>query len=122
MVQVGIARPGADAREYRAFIDEFRASIGAIFFQDAVYDFGQTSSPETYLRMVGRALRNPRLFQPSAQILFTDRAQGGQLMNLVKMDCKVNLHRIYEQYLSLPQRGDDGFASRMARVPRRPPV
>ena len=51
-----------------------------------------------------------------------DRAQTGHYTNMKDMRARFNMHRVYRDYLALPQLGDEGFEERMRRVPERPPV
>jgi hypothetical protein len=87
-----------------------------------VFEFDKAVGHEIFTRLLAKGLRRPRQFQPSASILFTDRAQTGHFMNLMKIRTCFNIHRIFDHYLELPQLGDEGFEARMRPVPDRPPV
>ncbi|HCH63436.1 MAG: protein kinase [Deltaproteobacteria bacterium] len=122
MERVGIQRPGAQMDDRAEFYEQIRSSFGPFLFEDVVFDCHTAHGHEIFTRMMVKALRRPKHFQPSAAMLFTDRAQTGQFMNLVKLRSQVNMHRIYMKYLEMPQQGDAGFSERMRGVPARPPV
>ena len=120
--RLGLQRPGVHVADKQELYDEIRASFGPLLFEDAVFDFDQADNHQLFVRVLTKGLRRPRQFQPSAAILFTDRAQTGQYTNMMAMRSRFNMHRVYRRYLALPQLGDDGFAERMRAVPQRPPV
>lgn len=122
MVAVGLQKPEAQIPDRAEFYRAIRGSFAPFLFRDAPYAFDQSVEHEVFTKLLTKAVRRPRHFQPAASILFTDRAQTGQFMNLMKLRACVNVHRLYERYLGLPQLGDEGFEARMRRVPVRPPV
>lgn len=122
MEAVGIQRPGAHVPDQADMYREIRSVFGPLLFEDSVFDFDKAVGHEIFTRLLAKGLRRPRQFQPSASILFTDRAQTGHFMNMLKMRARFNMHQIYKIYLAMPQLGDEGFAERMRSVPDRPPV
>ena len=122
MEKVGIQKVGAQVPDREQMYREIRSAFGPFLFEDVEFDFDKTVGHEIFTRMVVEGLRRPRQFQPSASVLFTDRAQTGHLMNILKMRSCFNMHRIFEHYISMPQLGDPGFEERMRRVPERPEV
>ncbi len=120
--KLGLQKKGAHVPDQHELYREIRSSFGPFLFEDGVFEFDKTVGHEIFTRLLAKGLRRPRQFQPSASILFTDRAQTGHLMNMMKMRACFNMHRIYETYLALPQLGDEGFEARMRTVPERPPV
>jgi len=93
-----------------------------LLFDDQEIDFAAAMNHQIFARVIAKGLRRPRQFQPAASILFTDRAQTGHYTNIKDMKARFNMHRIYRDYLALPQLGDPGFEERMRRVPKRPEV
>ena len=120
--KVGLQKKGAHVPDQDELYREIRSSFGPFLFEDGVFEFDKTVGHEIFMRLLAKGLRRPGQFQPSASILFTDRAQTGHFMNMMKMRACFNMHRIYEPYLALPQLGDEGFEARMRTVPERPPV
>jgi len=119
---VGLQRPGAKVRDQAALYAEVRSSFGPLLFDDQEIDFAAAMNHQIFARVIAKGLRRPRQFQPAASILFTDRAQTGHYTNIKDMKARFNMHRIYRDYLALPQLGDPGFEERMRRVPKRPEV
>ena len=122
LVGIGLQRPGAVVSDQKDLYDEVRSSFGPMLFDDTEFDYHAADSHQVFARVVVKGLRRPGQFQPAAAILFTDRAQTGHYSNMQNMRAKFNMHRIYRDYLALPQQGDDGFEQRMRKVPDRPPV
>lgn len=122
LVRIGLQRPGGDPAKHKDLYDEARSAFGPMLFEDRVFDFGSSNSHTVFVRALAKGLRRPKDFQPSASILFTDRAQTGNYSNLQLMKSQVNVHRIYREALALPQLGEPGFDERMRAVPTRPPV
>ncbi len=119
---VGLQKTGAHIPDRDDLYREIRSSFGPFLFEDVVFEFDKAVGHEIFTRLIAKGLRRPRQFQPAASILFTDRAQTGHFMNMMKMRTCFNIHRIFNHYLELPQLGDEGFESRMRSVPPRPPV
>lgn len=119
---LGLQRPGAKVADQADIYTEARSSFGPMLFDDAVVDFGAAMGHQIFARVIAKGLKRPRQFQPSASILFTDRAQTGHYTNMKDIRARFNMHRIYRDYLALPQLGDEGFEARMRQVPERPPV
>lgn len=122
LVAIGLQRPGASAADSKDLYDTARSSFGPLLFEDREFDFAASKNHTIFVQAVKEGLKRPRQFQPAASILFTDRAQTGHYTNMKDMRARFNMHRVYRDYLALPQLGDDGFEERMRRVPERPPV
>lgn len=120
--RVGLQRPGAVVSDQAEIYAEVRSSFGPLLFEDHEIDFAAADSHQIFARVIAKGLKRPRQFQPAASILFTDRAQTGHYTNMKDMKARFNMHRIYRDYLAMPQLGDEGYEARMRRVPERPPV
>jgi len=118
--RLGLQVPGAKVRDQEALYKEVRSSFGPLLFDDVETHFATAMNHQIFARVIAKGLRRPRQFQPAASILFTDRAQTGHYTNMKDMKARFNMHRIYRDYLALPQLGDPGFEERMRRVPARP--
>jgi len=122
MERLGLQIPGGHVPDRDQLYSEVRATLEPFLFSDSTFDFGTASNHVNYMRLLTKGLRRPRQFQPSPSTLFTDRAQAGNYTNMMHIGCRFNMHRIYRDYLALPQLGDPGFEERMRQVPGRPPV
>jgi predicted unusual protein kinase regulating ubiquinone biosynthesis (AarF/ABC1/UbiB family) len=122
LVAIGLERPGGSPADSRELYDTARSSFGPLLFEDRVFDFAAAKNHTIFVQAVKEGLKQPRRFQPAASILFTDRAQTGHYTNMKDMRARFNMHRVYRDFLALPQLGDEGFEARMRRVPERPPV
>jgi predicted unusual protein kinase regulating ubiquinone biosynthesis (AarF/ABC1/UbiB family) len=120
--RIGLQRPGVKISDQSDLYSEVRSSFGAYLFEDVVFDFHTSTSHQIFVRVLAKGLRRSKEFQPAPSILFTDRAQAGHYTNMMSIRSRFNMHRIYRDYLNLPQLGDDGFEERMRAVPECPPV
>lgn len=119
---LGLQRPGAVVDDQAELYAEVRSSFGPLLFDDREIDFATAMNHQIFAKVLLKGLKRPRQFQPAASILFTDRAQTGHYTNMKDMRARFNMHRVYRDYLAMPQLGDEGYEERMRRVPVRPPV
>ena len=120
--RLGLQRPGANLADQADLYAEVRASFAPFLFEDQVFDFNRGDNHQLFTKVLLKGLKRPRQFQPSAAILFTDRAQTGMYTNLMNLRSRFNMHRIYRDELAQSQLGDPGFDDRMRQLPERPPV
>lgn len=116
MDALGFRVPGS-GKPPESLYDAIRGALAPVFFTDGVYDFAHTRSHEAFTKAMVGGLKHGDKLQPSSKITFTDRAQGGQLLNLIKLRARINMHQIYMPYLHLPQQGEEGFEERMSKIP-----